>query len=42
MKLTIFKLLYRITKNRYWIIRYVDELERQIKEEIKEFRNETN
>lgn len=42
MKLMVFKLMYRLTNNRKWIIRYVDEMDKQIREEIKEFRNKSN
>ena len=38
MKLTIYRLMYRLTNNRKWIIRYIDEMDKQIKEEIEEFR----
>lgn len=34
--------MYRITNNRKWIIRYIDEMDKQIREEIKEFRNKSN
>lgn len=40
MKLMVFKLMYRLTNDRKWVIRYVDEMDKQIREEIKEFRNE--
>lgn len=40
MKLMVFKLMYRLTNDRKWVIRYVDEMNKQIREEIKEFRNE--
>ena len=40
MKLTIYRLMYRITNNRKWIIRYIDEMDKQIREEIKGFRDE--
>ena len=40
MKLTIYRLMYRITNNRKRIIRYIDEMDKQIREEIKEFRDE--
>ena len=38
MKLTIYRLMYRITNNRKWIIRYIDEMDKQIREEIEKFR----
>lgn len=40
MKLMVFKLMYRLTNDRKWVIRYIDEMDKQIREEIKEFRNE--
>lgn len=40
MKLMVFKLMYRLTNDRKWVIRYVDEMDKQIREDIKEFRNE--
>ena len=40
MKLTIYRLMYRITNDRKWIIRYIDEMDKQIREEIKGFRDE--
>ena len=42
MKLMVFKLMYRLTNNRKWIIRYIGEMDKQIREEIKEFRNKSN
>lgn len=42
MKLMVFKLMYRLTSNRKWVIRYVNEMDKQIREEIKEFRNKSN
>lgn len=42
MKLMVFKLMYRLTSDRKWVIRYVDEMDKQIREEIKEFRNKSN
>lgn len=38
MKLTIYRLMYRITNNRKWIIRYIDEMDEQIREDIEKFR----
>ena len=40
MKLMVFKLMYRLTNDRYWVIRYVDELDKQILEDIQRWRNE--
>lgn len=42
MKLAMFKLMYRLTNDRRWLVRYIDELDRQILEDIWRFRNETN
>lgn len=42
MKLVMYKLMYRLTNDRKWVIRYVDEMDKRILAEIKEFRNETN
>ena len=42
MRLMVFKLMYRLTSNRKWVIRCVDEMDKQIREEIKEFRNKAN
>ena len=38
MKLTIYRLMYRLTNNRKWIIRYIDEMDKQIREDIEKFR----
>ena len=38
MKLTIYRLMYRITNDRKWIIRYIDEMDKQIREDIEKFR----
>lgn len=38
MKLTIYRLMYRLTNNRKWIIHYIDEMDKQIREDIEEFR----
>ena len=42
MKLAIYRLMYRLTNNRKWIIHYIDEMDKQIKEDIKRFRNKSN
>lgn len=42
MKLAMFKLMYRLTNDRRWLLAYIDELDRQILEDIWRFRNETN
>ena len=38
MKLTIYRLMYRLTNNRKWIIRSIDEMDKQIREDIEKFR----
>ena len=38
MKLTIYRLMYHLTNNRKWIIRYIDEMDKQIREDIEKFR----
>ena len=38
MKLTIYRLMYRITNDRKWIIRYIDEMDKHIREDIEKFR----
>lgn len=38
MKLTIYRLMYRLTGNRKWVIRYIDEMDKQIREDIEKFR----
>ena len=40
MKLMVLKLMYRLTNDRRWVIRYVDELDKRIKEDIQRWRNE--
>lgn len=42
MKLMFFKLMYRLTNDRVWVIRFVDEMDKKILEDIRRFRNETN
>lgn len=42
MRLMVFKLMYRLTNDRKWVIRYIDEMDKQIREDIKEFRNKSN
>lgn len=42
MKLIMYKLMYRLTNDRKWVIRYVDELDKRILEDIRRFRNENN
>lgn len=38
MKLRFFKLMYRLTNDRRWVIRFVDEMDKQILEDIARFR----
>ena len=38
MKLMFYKLMYRLTNDRRWVIRYVDELDKKILEDIARFR----
>lgn len=38
MKLTIYRLMYRLTNDRKWIIRYIDEMDKRILEDIEQFR----
>lgn len=38
MKLMVFKLMYRLTNDRKWVIRYVDEMDKKILEDIAKFR----
>ena len=40
MKLMVFKLMYRLTNDRKWVIRYVDEMDKRILEDIQQWRNE--
>ena len=40
MKLMVFKLMYRLTNDRRWVIRYVDEMDKKILEDIQRWRNE--
>lgn len=40
MKLIVFKLMYRLTNDRKWIIRCVDEMDKRILEDIRQWRNE--
>lgn len=39
MKLMVFKLMYRLTNDRYWVVRYIDELDKQIYDDIYRWRN---
>ena len=44
MKLAMYKLMYRLTNDRRWVIRYVDEMDKKILEDIYRWRleHETN
>lgn len=38
MKLAMYKLMYHLTNDRRWVIRYVDKLDKKILEDIARFR----
>ena len=40
MKLMVFRLMYRLTNDRKWVIRYVDEMDKRILEDIRQWRLE--
>ena len=40
MKLTMYRLMYRLTNDRRWVIRFVDEMDKQILEDIYRWRLE--
>lgn len=40
MKLMVFKLMYRLTSDRKWVIRYVNEMDKRILEDIRQWRLE--
>ena len=40
MKLMVFKLMYRLTNDRKWVIRFVDEMDKKILEDIRQWRKE--
>ena len=42
MKLVMYKLMYRLTNDRRWVIRYVDEMNKQILEDIRRWHYENN
>lgn len=42
MKLMVFKLMYRLTNDRKWVIRYVDEMDKRILEDIRQWRNKND
>lgn len=37
MKLMVLKLMYRLTNDRKWVIRYVNEMDKRILEDIEQF-----
>lgn len=39
MKLMVFKLMYRLTNDRRWLLRYIDVLDEQIYNDIQRWRN---
>ena len=40
MNLMVFKLMYRLTNDRKWVIRYVNEMDKRILEDIRQWRLE--
>lgn len=40
MKLTMYKLMYRLTNDRRWLLRYIDVLDEQIYNDILQWRKE--
>lgn len=40
MKLMVFKLMYRLTNDRKWLLRYIDALDEQIYNDILQWRKE--
>lgn len=40
MKLMMLKLMYRLTNDRRWVIRFVDEMDKKILEDIYRWRKE--
>lgn len=40
MKLMVLKLMYRLTNDRRWVIRFVDEMDKKILEDIQRWRLE--
>lgn len=40
MKLMVLKLMYRLTNDRKWVIRYVNEMDKRILEDIRQWRLE--
>ena len=40
MKLVMYKLMYRLTNDRRWLLAYIDEMDKKILEDINNWRNE--
>ena len=40
MKLTMYRLMYRLTNDRRWLLRYIDTLNEEIYNDIQRWRNE--
>ena len=40
MKLVMYKLMYRLTNDRKWLLRYIDTLDEEIYNDIQRWRNE--
>ena len=40
MKLMVLKLMYRLTNDRRWLLRYIDALDKQIYNDILQWRKE--
>lgn len=40
MKLAMYKLMYRLTNDRRWLLRYIDTLDKQIYDDILQWRKE--
>lgn len=38
MKLIVYRLMYRLTNDRRWVIRFVDEMDKKILEDINNWR----
>lgn len=38
MKLVMYKLMYRLTNDRRWLLAYIDEMDKQILDDIARFR----
>lgn len=40
LRLRFYKLLWKVTKNRKWLLAFIDEMNKQIKDDIIRWRNE--